>query len=75
MPPKRKTVYSYKPTGFDIWDPKTDLEEGDLVVKIQPRGCPPNGTMGHCFVGDPETEEFIGLVKESSLEVLRVKRS
>lgn len=66
-----KTVFEYQPVGWDIFDARTDLKPGDKVVKIQPAGCPRNGTMGHCFVGDPETEEFIGLVLVNSLKKAR----
>jgi len=39
---------------------------GDLVVKTKVPGCPPNGTMGHCYVKDAETGEFRGLVLVNS---------
>lgn len=64
-------LYEYQPVGWDIFDPRTHLQRGDRVVKIQPAGTPKNGTMGHCFVGDPETRDFIGLVLVKSLR--RVK--
>lgn len=35
--------------------------------KTQPAGCPPNGTMGQCFVQLVESGEFIGLVSKASL--------
>jgi hypothetical protein len=63
----KRRVYQYEPVLWDLIDPKTTLLRGDKVVKIQPYGCPRNGTMGHCFVGDPETEQFIGLVHQNSL--------
>lgn len=59
--------YIYRPVGADRWDARTNLTEGDTVVKIQPVGTPRNGTMGHCYVGDPETGAFIGLVQTASL--------
>jgi hypothetical protein len=59
--------YAYAPAGCDIWDARTSLAPGAIVVKISPHGCPPNGTMGHCYVGAPDTGEFIGLVLLASL--------
>jgi hypothetical protein len=68
MPTKTsKTIYEFRPVGWDIWDNRTSLTAGDLVVKTQPHGCPTNGTMGHCFVADPETGDFLGLVLLKSL--------
>ena len=65
------TLYEYQPVGWDIFDPRTDLQPGDHVVKIQPAGTPRNGTMGHCFVGDPRNGAFIGLVLVKSLRRVR----
>jgi hypothetical protein len=64
---KRSRKYRFEPVGYDCFDPKTTLVSGDIVVKIQPYGCPRNGTMNHCYVGDPETGNFIGLVYLASL--------
>ena len=64
---KRQRVYFYQPIGYDLYDPKTTLARGTKVVKTQPFGCPKNGTMGHCYVKDANTMEFIGLVQEGSL--------
>lgn len=63
-----KTVYVFKAVGWDRFDRRENTpEDGTLVVKTSPAGCPPNGTMGHCFVADAKTGEFIGLVMETSL--------
>lgn len=60
-------VFRYEPVGWDVFDPKVSLERGRLVRKTQPAGCPRNGTMGHTFIEDAETGEFLGLVLLSSL--------
>ena len=57
------TVYVFTPVGMDRWDRRANQPEaGTRVVKIQPAGCPRNGTMGHCYVADAETGQFYGLV-------------
>ena len=55
--------------GLDRWDPCTRLAPGEVVVKVQPPGTPPNGTLGHCFVADLDGN-FIGLILERSLRPL-----
>tara|TARA_Y100000034_G_scaffold102446_1_gene127318 strand:+ start:3589 stop:3831 length:243 start_codon:yes stop_codon:yes gene_type:complete len=62
--------YIYHPIGIDFFDPKVPIEDGRVVVKVQPYGCPKNGTLGHCYIGDPDTKEMIGLVLEKSLTEL-----
>lgn len=64
---KKARKYVFSPVGWDVFDPKTKLREGSIVVKVQPYGCPRNGIMGMTYVGDPETGEFIGMVSLSSL--------
>lgn len=64
-------IYEYRPVGWDAFDPRTSLQPGDRVIKTQPAGCPRNGTMGHCFVADAETGQFIGLVLVNSLRPAR----
>ncbi|VVC06393.1 Uncharacterised protein [uncultured archaeon] len=61
------SLYVYDPNGWDTLDPKTNLEKGDVVRVINVHGAPPANTMGHCFVGDPLTSKFIGLVSTGSL--------
>jgi hypothetical protein len=64
----RKTVYTFQPVGADIWDRRPNQPAiGTRVVKVQPAGCPRNGTMGHCFVADADTGSFYGLVLVNSL--------
>lgn len=44
-------IYTFQPVGMDLWDrsPYQPLP-GTKVRKVQPYGCPRNGTMGHCYV-------------------------
>ena len=60
-------TYRYDPVMWDVFDPKTKLQEGDIVRVKNLHGCPPANTMGHCHVVDPQTGEFIGLVHVNSL--------
>ncbi len=75
---KRSKRFVYKPVGMDRWDGPGARErlgpilaKGDVVVKVQPHGCPRNGTMGQCYVGHPETGDFIGMVNLASLQPTR----
>jgi len=62
-------TFRFTPVGFDLFAPTAGAPPaGTLVVKTQPVGCPANGTMGHCYVKDAETGEFLGLVLLNSLE-------
>lgn len=66
---KRQTVYVFSPVGCDIWDRRANQPEpGTEVVKTKVTGCPPNGTMGHCYVKDAESGQFYGLVLVNSLQ-------
>lgn len=63
------TTYTFQPVGFDLFAPhKGTPAAGTIVVKVQPPGTPRNGTMGHCFVADHYTGQFLGLVLVASLE-------
>lgn len=63
----------YQAAGMDIWDGCTELKNGDKVQVIKAsHGCPPNGTMGHCYVGETKTGKFIGLVLINSLQKIGV---
>lgn len=67
----KQTVYVFDPVGFDLFDPRPfHPAEGARVVKVQPRGCPRNGTMGHTYVADAETGRFHGLVLVASLRAV-----
>lgn len=72
---KRSRKYRYEPTVFDKVICPTPVAEGSLVVKVQPHGCPKNGTMGMCYVGDAETGAFLGMVCEGSLAPAREARA
>ena len=60
-------ILYYVPTLLDRYDGRTGLKEGALVKVINVHGCPPANTMGHCYVGEPDTGKFIGLVCCNSL--------
>jgi hypothetical protein len=63
-----KRVYKFEACGWDRFAPHANTPaDGTLVRKCQPTGCPPNGTMGHCFVADVDGN-FLGLVLLSSLQ-------
>lgn len=63
-----KREYRFIPVGVDVWDRRENQPlPGTIVVKVQPAGCPRNGTMGHCYVADADTGVFYGLVLENSL--------
>lgn len=65
----KKKTYRVKLTWMDTLNPSTCLipRDGTLVRKVQPRGCPKNGTMGQCYIESMEGE-FLGMVDERSLE-------
>lgn len=66
--PKIGATYFYHPNLLDLCDGRTGLKSGDRVMCIKsPCGTPPSGTMGHTYVGEPETGKFIGLVHCNSL--------
>ena len=60
-------VFRFEPVGWDLFAPTGNVEPGTLVRKTQPAGCPRNGTMGHTFIEDAETGDFLGLVLLASL--------
>ena len=62
-----KQRYIYHPVGVDLFDSRVPIEDGTVVVKVQPFGCPRNGTMKHCYVGDSTTGKLFGLILENSL--------
>jgi hypothetical protein len=62
--------YRYNPCLLDRIDGRTGLKEGDVVKVINVYGCPPANTMRHCYVGEPDTGKFIGMVATASLEPL-----
>jgi hypothetical protein len=64
------TEYVLEPVGLDAWDSRVRPFAGQRVVKVQPRGCPRNGTMGHCYV-ETVDGDFVGLVLVNSLRRAR----
>lgn len=62
---KRSKRYVFEPVLFDRGVAPEYV--GELVVKVQPFGCPKNGTMGQCYIGDPETGAMVGMVCVGSL--------
>lgn len=63
------TTYTLNPKGLaDLTDKRVMTHKDAEVRKVQPYGCPRNGTMGHCYVERVDTGQFIGLVLETSLE-------
>lgn len=61
-------TYTLDPVGFDLFTERVLAHAGATVRKVQPFGCPRNGTMGHCYVERVDTGEFIGLVLLNSLK-------
>jgi hypothetical protein len=64
-------VYRFEPVLMDLTVER--VERGQLVVKIQPYGCPRNGTMGQCYVADLEGR-FLQMVCLNSLVLVERKR-
>ena len=65
--------FVYDPVMMDAIDPSYGVKAGLLkagdVVKVMksPRGCPPCGTMGHCYV-ESLAGKFLGLFVTNSLQ-------
>ena len=59
--------YRFHRAGWDIFDGKFPLDNGTIVKVINLHGAPKANTMGHCYIADPETGEFIGMVSTNSL--------
>lgn len=61
-------IFVLEPAGLlDITSARVMAHKGAEVQKIQPHGCPRNGTMGQVYVQVAKTGEFIGLVNQASL--------
>lgn len=65
------SVYIYEPVMLDRIDGRTGLKAGDKVRVINLPGCPKANTMGHCYVANPETGKFIGMVCTNSLRKVK----
>jgi hypothetical protein len=65
---ERRRIYRLAPQGIlDCTDGRVTEHKGVEVHKVQPHGCPRNGTMGMVYVQVAETGQFIGLVSKYSL--------
>lgn len=62
------TTYIYEAVGLDIYDNRTDLENGELVKVVNKFGCPPANTMRMCYVNRVSDGKFVGLVLTASLK-------
>jgi hypothetical protein len=61
-------TYILEPAGLlDVCDPRVTGHAGAEVRKVQPVGCPRNGTMRMAYVERVDTGEFVGLVNLASL--------
>ena len=67
---RKVRVYTYDPVLFDRMR-GVRLEAGARVVKTQPFGTPPNGTMGMCYVNEADSGKFVGLVMLNSLKATK----
>lgn len=70
------SVYYWYPVGPDVWDPKLqrELRGGEAVRVVNLPGAPPANTMGHCYIADPATGTFLGLVLTASLHKVEMHR-
>jgi hypothetical protein len=66
---RKGSLYLLRPVGMDAHDDRVTYWKDYIVRVIQPHGCPPNGTMGHCYV-ETRLGEFVGLVLCNSLQPL-----
>ena len=73
-PVKANSCYIFNPTGYDVFDPKTTLQKGEIVRVVNLPGCPRANTMRHCHVQAKNNKgewEFAGLVLTASLDKLK----
>ncbi len=62
--------YRFEPWGWDVFDPKADIESGAIVRVVNLPGAPKANTMGHAHVEDLDGN-FLGLVSTASLVPLK----
>jgi hypothetical protein len=68
MTAKNSRIYLLEPAGLlDRGETRISQHKGVEVQKVQPHGCPKNGTMGMVYVQVADTGQFIGLVSKHSL--------
>src|SRR5260370_36152239 len=63
------SLYTYNPVLLDRMA-NLPINKGDIERVINLHRCPPANTMGQCYVADPETGHFIGMVCCNSLELI-----
>jgi hypothetical protein len=68
-------LYTFQPVPLDQWMPlygvlKGMLEPGCIVRAVYPPGCPPTHTIGHAYIEDPESRNYLGLVHCNSLRTM-----
>jgi hypothetical protein len=75
--PRKGSIRILQPVWYwDACDKRIRPWIGRTVRVMHPgHGCPPNGTMGHCYVEDVETRDFIGLVLVSSLQPQKASKT
>jgi hypothetical protein len=61
------SLYRFRRAGWDRADPRFELENGALVRVVNLHGAPKANTMGHCYIAEPWTGKFIGMVSTASL--------
>lgn len=61
------SLYEYNPVLLDVVDGRTGLQKGAVVRVVNLPGAPKANVMGHCYVADPNTGKFIGMVCTNSL--------
>lgn len=66
----RAKKYVYEPVLMDRTSGLA-LDPGTIVIKVQPFGCPKNGTMGQCYIGDAYSGNVISMVCENSLKPVK----
>jgi hypothetical protein len=64
----KSAVYIFEPVGCDVWDSRSLVEPGTLVVKTSLPGCPKSGVMGHTHIARADDGSFAGLVLVNSLK-------
>lgn len=63
--PKVGSRRIFNAVGMDAWGTR-HIQDGAVVIVVQPYGCPKNGTMGHCYVdaGDGERLVLLNSISE-----------
>lgn len=61
-------LYTFNANGWDRFDRRPYMPSDGATVRAikSPPGCPPAGTMNHCYIATPDGR-FIGLVSCASL--------